>query len=322
MRKQLLSATSVLALAAGALLAQTPAAAPAFEVVSIKAVDMPGAAQVASGKIHAGMKIDAARVDIGLISLMELVCKAYDVKSFQVQGPDWLKSVFGAQRFDIIAKMPEGSNKSQVPQMLQAMLADRFKLVIRKEKKEQSVLALVVAKGGPKLKESAPIEAAALPPEAGGPTAASTGSNQVSIKPNASGAMISDGDGLQQKVSVADGKMHYEITGITMAKFVDTGVTPMVDKPVIDVTDLKGRYDITMDIPMAELMNVARKMGAPVPNAPGGGGADSNRPADAASEPTGSIYGILQSLGLKLEPRKMPIDFIVIEKVEKLPSDN
>jgi uncharacterized protein (TIGR03435 family) len=323
MRKQLLSATSVLALAAGALLAQTPAAAPTFEVVSIKAVDMPGPAQVASGKIHAGMKIDAARVDIGLISLMELICKAYDVKSFQVQGPDWLKSVFGAQRFDIIAKMPEGSNKSQVPQMLQAMLADRFKLVIRKEKKEQSVLALVVAKGGPKLKESAPMEAAP-PPEAGGPTAASTGSSQVSVKANAggTGAVVSDGDGLQQKVSMADGKMHYEITGITMAKFVDTGVTPMVDKPVIDVTDLKGRYDITMDIPMAELMNVARKMGAPVPNSPGGGGADSSRPADAASEPTGSIYGILQSLGLKLEPRKMPIDLIIVEKVEKLPTDN
>jgi uncharacterized protein (TIGR03435 family) len=63
-------------------------------------------------------------------------------------------------------------------------------------------------------------------------------------------------------------------------------------------------------------------MGAPIPNAPGGGGADSSRPADAASEPTGSIYGILQSLGLKLEPRKMPIDFIVVEKVEKLPTDN
>ena len=324
MTKQLFSLAGSLALAAGTVLAQqpaTPPTGPTFDVVSIKAVDMPTPAQVAAGKIHAGMKIDAARVDIGLTSLMELICKAYDVKQYQVRGPEWMKGPLNVQRFDIMAKMPPGATKEQVPQMLQAMLAERFGLVIHKEKKEQPVLALLVDKGGPKLKESAPV--APPPVEPGGPTAASSGSSEVTFKQSGNGGTISDGDGLQQKVSVADGKIHYDITGISMAKFVDSGVTPFVDKPVVDLTDLKGRYDIVMDIPMAEVMAVARRMGANVPpNAGGAGGGEANRPADAADEPTGSIFTILKSLGLKLEARKVPIDLIVVDKVEKMPTDN
>lgn len=318
MKKLFLSATSVLALATGAALAQAPAG-PTFEVASIKAVPMPNAAQVMSGKLHAGMKIDAARVDIGLYTLMQLICKAYDVKEFQVQAPGWLNNGLAAQRFDVIAKMPDGANKDQVPQMLQALLADRFKVVIHKEKKEQSVYALVQAKGGAKLKESEPIPT--LTPAEGGPTAASSGSNQVSVTANAKGAVVSDGEGTQQKMTMGqDGKMHMDISGATISKLAE-GLGPLLDRPVIDMTELKGRYDIALAIPIQELMAAAKKMGVPVPDGPGGG--DAGRPADAASDPSGSsLFQNLQAVGLKLEPRKLPFDIIVIDKAEKLPSDN
>lgn len=323
--KQFLTATGVLALAASAVMAQ-PAAAPAFEVASIKPVDMPTPAQIMSGKIHAGMKIDAARVDIGLTSLQELICKAYDVKPYQVQGPGWLNSQVSAQRFDIIAKMPDGATKEQVPQMLQALLAERFKVAIHHESKEQAVYALVAAKGGMKLKESAPLPAPPAP-EAGGPAAASSGSSEVTFKASSGGGTVSDGEGMQQKVNVSpDGKIHLDFSGITMAKFVQGAVTPFVDRPVVDETGLKGRYEISMEISMADAMAVARKAGAAVPsNAPGatGGSPDAARPADAASDSgTSSIFATLQTLGLKLEPRKMPIDLIVVDKAEKMPTDN
>jgi len=324
MSKQFFATTGALVLAAGALLAQT-APAPTFEVASVKPVDMPTPAQIASGKIHAGMKIDAARVDIGLTSVMELICKAYNVKSYQVQGPSWLSAQVSAQRFDVIAKMPEGATKEQVPQMLQALLADRFKLVVHHDSKEQAVYALVVGKGGPKVKESAPPPAAP-PAEAGGPAAASSGSSQVTIQQTGRGATISDGEGTQQKTSMTpDGKIHLELSGITMEKFVTGAIAPFVDRPVIDLTDLKGRYDINMDITMADAMAAARKAGVAVPNAPAasGGPGDAARPADAASDATpGSIFGTIQSMGLKLEPRKMQLDFIVVEKVEKMPTEN
>jgi len=325
MKHKSLLVSAVLAVSAGLSFAQKPADAPAanalaFEVVSIKPVDMPTQAQILSGKIHAGMKIDAARVDIGLMTLMDLICKAYDVKQYQVQAPDWLKSQtpITGQHYDVIAKMPAGATKEQVPQMLQAMLADRFHLAIHKDKKEQSVYALVVDKGGPKLKESEPLPAAPAA-QPGGPTAASSGSNEVTFKQSGTGGVVSDGE-MQQKVSVADGKIHYDISRITMARFVEAGVAPMVDRPVVDLTDLKGKYDIVMDIPMAEVMNVARRMGVAVPNQ--SGGADSGRPADAAEEPTGSIFTIVKSLGLKLEARKVPIDLIVIDKLDKTPTEN
>jgi uncharacterized protein (TIGR03435 family) len=325
MWKQFLTATGVLALAAGAMMAQTPAV-PAFEVASIKPVDMPTPAQIMSGKIHAGMKIDAARVDIGLTSLMELICKAYDVKPYQVQGPGWLNSQVTAQRFDIIAKMPDGATKEQVPQMLQSLLAERFKLAVHHETKEQAVYVLVAAKGGAKVKESAPLPSAPAS-EGGGPAAASSGSSEVTFKPSGRGGTVSDGEGMQQKVNVSpDGKIHLDFSGITMTKFVLGAITPFVDRPVVDETGLKGRYDISMELSMADAMAAARKAGAAVPaNAPGAASAspDAARPADAASDSgTSSIFATLQTLGLKLEPRKVPIDLVVVDKAEKMPTDN
>ena len=332
MAKGFFTATGVcVALSAAALYAQTPAAAPAFEVASIKAVDMPGPAQAASGKIHVGMKIDAARVDIGLFSLTDLICKAYDVKKFQVSGPDWL----GTQRFDVIAKMPEGATKDQVPQMLQTLLAERFKLIIHKEKKDQSVYALVVAKGGAKMKEAAPLPGAApaapaegaAPTEAGGPAAppASTGSSEVTFKASAGGAVVNDGKGGQQKISMVDGKIHIENSRASMTEFAE-GLSGLVDRPVVDQTELKGFYQMTLELTVQDMMNAARKAGVNVPGAPPSGsaaGADAGRPADAAGDSTpSSIFTSLQNLGLKLEPRKLPVDLIVVDKAEKMPTDN
>jgi uncharacterized protein (TIGR03435 family) len=322
MKTKWFAATSLLALAAGAL-AQTPAAGPSFEVVSIKPVDMPTQAQILSGKLHAGMKIDAARVDIGLTTVMDLICKAYEVKPYQVQGPSWINSQMTAQHFDVMAKMPPGSSKDQVPAMLQTMLAERFGVVIHKEKKEQAVYALVVGKGGPKLKESEPLPAAP-PPEAGGPTAASSGSSEVSIKPMAGGAITSDGETQQKATVTPDGKIRLEIQRATITKLTD-GLIPLVDKPIVDLTELKGRYDMTLELSMQEMMAAARKMGAPVGPAPGGAaaGGDSGRPADAAGDSNGSgVFLAVQALGLKLEPRKLPLDLIVVDKAEKMPSDN
>ena len=97
---------------------------------------------IASGKLHVGMKVDAARVDIGFYSLADLIRTAYRVKAYQVSGPDWIS----AQRFDILAKMPEGATREQVPEMLQVLLAERFRLTIHRETRDHSVYALVAGK--------------------------------------------------------------------------------------------------------------------------------------------------------------------------------
>jgi uncharacterized protein (TIGR03435 family) len=293
-------------LAAGSLLAQTPA----FEVASIKPSEPVTPAMVAAGKLHVGMKIDAKRVDIGNFTLLQLMCKAYDVKSYQVTGPSWLMALNG-QRFDIVANLPEGATKEQVPQMLQALLAERFKLVVHRESKDQAIYAMVVGKGGLKIKES---EEPAAAPDAPGPNPGVTGSSSVSVTQTKGGMVASDGTGKSQKmIPSPDGKsMRLEISGATLAEMAE-GLGPLVDHPVLDMTGLKGKYSMALDISMQDLMNAARAAGAAVPP---------SAPADTASDPSGSVFTSIQALGLKLEPRKTPMAMIVVDKIEKMPTEN
>src|SRR3954451_5144120 len=137
--------------AAAVLDAQAPAAAPAFEVAAIKMAPL-DPAKIMAGKQHVGMTVNTARVEIGSLSLADLIRIAYKIKPYQLSGPDWMT----AQRFDIQAKMPEGATKDQIPQMIQALLADRFKLTIHRDSKEHAIYALVIGKGGGKMKESEP----------------------------------------------------------------------------------------------------------------------------------------------------------------------
>ena len=66
------------------------------------------------------------------------------MKDYQISGPDWMATTL----YDIVARMPEGSNKDDAGAMLKALLEERFKMKAHLEDKEQPVLALVVAKGG------------------------------------------------------------------------------------------------------------------------------------------------------------------------------
>jgi uncharacterized protein (TIGR03435 family) len=324
--RNILSGTLVLALcsiAPQAALAQTPAAATgtalAFEVASIKQAPQITPAMMMSGKIHVGMKIDAARVDIGYWTVMQLICEAYKLKAYQVSGPDWLKNL-QSEHFDVVATMPAGATKEQVPQMLQALLADRFKLAVHNDSKEANVYALVVAKGGLKIKESTPPPP---PTDDDAAKAASTGSNSVAIKTTSNGATVSSGTGETQKMSMApDGKsMRMEISNVTISKLAD-GLAPMLDLPLVDMTGTTARYDVVLDLSMADMMNAARAAGANVPGPPPSASASAN-PADAASDPGGgSIFTAIQSLGMKLEKRKVPLTGIVVDKVEKMPTEN
>ena len=265
------------------------------------------------------MKVNAARVNIGMFSLADLIRVAYKVKSYQVQGPGWLTN----ERFNIVAKLPDGAKEDQVPEMLQTLLAERFKLTIHRQSKEQNVYALVVAKGGHKLKPAEP-EPAAPKPEPTGGTSISTmnGTVRMSGDIQGKGMVVSSGpNGNQTKMTMNNGMMHMENSRMPIAGFVDL-LARFVDKPVVDQTDLKGDYQVGLDLSMEDMKNIARSANVMIPGPGGGGGGDASRPADSASEPTSSVFTSVQQLGLKLEPRKAPIELIVVNHVEKLPTEN
>ena len=334
MRKSFLRAPGLLsAFIATVLLAQAPAPAPEFEVASIKLAPPLEPQKIMAGTMHVGMSVDAARVDIGSMSLTELIRTAYRMKPYQISGPDWMPS----QRFDIMAKIPEGASKDKVPEMLQALLADRFKLTAHRESKERPAYALVVGKNGPKLKEAEPDPAAppaadpAAPPGKGIFVVGSP-EGQVRIEPNRDGrgASISSPQLGQMKVSVGEGgMMRMEFARISMTMLADT-LSRFAGKPVIDMTELKGNYQIALDLSMAEMAGMARAagmgggMGGGMMGGRGAGGGDAGRgPAEAASTPGASqIFEAIQALGLKMDSRKLPIETLVIDHLEKTPTEN
>jgi uncharacterized protein (TIGR03435 family) len=284
---------------------------------------------VASGKLHVGMKIDAGRVDIGFFSLRELIPLAYDVKPFQLVGPDWLS----AQRFDILAKMPDGATKEQVPAMLRALLEERFKLVAHRESREQPVYSLEVAKGGVKFKE---VPAESVPPAPPGKADVVLGNGDQQIRINRAGPaqggtqIISTSNpetGATRITVGAAGQMHMEMERMTMATLAQT-LTPMLDRPVVDHTELKGAFTIAIDLSMQDMMQAARSAGIgaagalPMPGGPAGPvGLDGA--GNQASDPSGgSIFMSVQKLGLRLEKQKAPVETIVVDSVEKNPTEN
>jgi uncharacterized protein (TIGR03435 family) len=304
-----------LLLVAGSAFAQTPAALLAFDVASIKPSGAPDPQKMMSGQMHIGLKITGNTVDIGFQTLGDLIGMAYKVKYYQIQGPDWMTP--GAPRFDIVAKMPEGATKEQMPEMLQTLLADRFKLTVHHSSKDNQVYALIVGKNGVKMKESPPDEPA--PAADGSAPPAATGMT-VKGTPE-SGMTINNGPNGTQKMTMANGMMHLETSKMSMSQFAET-LSRFLDHPVVDMTELKGNYQVALDISMEDMMNAAKAAGMQAPPAGAMGGRGGGA-AEAASDPgVSSLFNNVQQLGLKLESRKSPVESIVIDHLEKVPTEN
>jgi bla regulator protein BlaR1 len=303
-RKLLLAAAGVAAVAGPIVFglmnapqsrAESPAAvspAPAFEVASVK----PNKSSDRGGRIMFG---PGGRFVATNISVKGLIHIAYGVQDFQISGgPPWL----GSDRYDIEAKaegpsegdirnMSEEQRKLEMDRrrlMLQALLAERFKLTLHKESKEAPIYALVVAKNGPKLKE-ATREELAPPPAPADP----------SDKPDPKREFKVKGQGIGMRPGEVSGQ------AVKLSFLADVlSNQPELGRTVLDKTGLKGSYDFT-------LKWTAEGPQGPMFKGPG----DAPPPPD----PNGpSLFTALEEqLGLKLESQKGPVDLLVIDRVEK-----
>jgi uncharacterized protein (TIGR03435 family) len=341
MLQKLRKVTICLVLTALAAFSQTK---PAFEVATIKPSPPMDPAKIAAalqagGKMPIGANVEFLRAEYLYLDLRSLMTLAYGVKPYQITGPDWMAT----EHFDIVAKMPEGSKKEDAPKMLQTLLEERFKLTTHRASAEHPVLALVVAKGGPKLKASAekPVAIDENAPLKPGESKmdGSTGPVRVKVDMTTGGSVIDMG--LQGKMAFrldpAKGMLHLDFSMTTMTGFADM-VTQLFaqlggtgGRQVVDMTGIQGNYDATVDLGLAEIIAMARAAGADIPaggpaGAPGGpgGGGRGNAPA-VASDPGGggtSLTDAVQSMGLKLESRKATVDQLIVDHIEKSPTEN
>jgi uncharacterized protein (TIGR03435 family) len=271
----------------------------AFEVASIKPAEPLSAERMMAGQQHISVNVDAARVDFSDVSLAELIRAAYRVKLYQISGPDWMTTA----RFDVVAKLPEGSKSDQVPEMMQTLLEERFHLVLHNSSKEMPVYALVVGKEGSKLKESVPDDGT---DGAGAPAGGRSGmgaSPMSTSGPNGSSTMLAGPNGL-----------HVSLKNMTVASMLDW-LSRFTDRPVVDQTGLAGRYDLDLDVSRDEMLNAARGAGMVIDAA--------RRAPEGATDPGGdSVFGSVQKAGLKLEPRRLPLTLLVVDRLDKTPTEN
>lgn len=208
-------------------------------------------------------------------SLEDLICFAYSVQKSQiVNAPGWVESV----RYDITA-VPEQEGVPSVDQlrsMVRKMITERFKIAFHKDKKELSAYVLSVAKTGSKLK----------------PT---------QIKGNLPGLGF-------RPVSVG---LAFNAINATTQDFAVFLQSVLLDRPVVDKTEIQGRYDIQCTFSPDETM-----FGGHPPRLP------KQDDGTASIEQAPNFFDALQQgVGLKMTAEKTPVDVLVLDHVEK-PSDN
>ena len=258
--------------------------------------------------------------------MLELLTRAFGVGNDQISAPAWVRE-YGPTFYEIQATMPLATTKEQFQSMLQNLLAERFHLVVHHETRNFSGYELVVAKGGPKLKEVTPDPQATAAAATQHPT---FGKYVRVVMPPGPQTMVSTSSGTErvqyQEKSMADlaaglGDMVSQALG---ADFVADATLPRAR--VIDKSGLTGKYDFTLEFACLGCRGIARMANLPV-LAAARTQADA-LPTAAAGEPEGgglpTIFGALEKqLGLKLEKVKdVPVDVIVIDRVDRVPIEN
>jgi uncharacterized protein (TIGR03435 family) len=273
---------------------QTAAAKLEFEVASIKLSPPPDPRGTTIGW-HGGPDSDDPGMFRGQnLNLLNLITMAYSVKTFQVNAPEWAVT----QKFNIDAKIPPGTTKEQFHAMLQNLLIDRFKLAVHHESKDVAKYDLVLAKNGPKLKESA-VETARKDPNAPPPPAPPR-----RFPTDNKGCPVLPSLGYEIMTSSSAGLYGWYEPKYSMEMFA-SWLSGSLGKPVTDATGLKGQYEISL-------------CWAPDSPSPARAGASTALLPDG---PT-MIDAVQDQLGLRLEAKRGPADFLVVDHIEKLPTEN
>jgi uncharacterized protein (TIGR03435 family) len=180
-------------------------AAPAFEAASVK-VSATGSGGEGAGSGREMVTPSPAGITMRNVHLKSVIQWAYHLQAIQVSGPAWLDE----NRYDVVAKAAGEVPADQQRVMLQALLAQRFKLACHPETKAMPAYVLTVAKGGHKMKKS----------ETEG---------EMELKPSGNNRMVAS------------------FSKVTVAQLAEFASSPL-QGVVVDQTGLKGGYDFTLDL--------------------------------------------------------------------------
>jgi uncharacterized protein (TIGR03435 family) len=268
--------------------------APSFEVASVKpasptasAISCSGGPGTASPGIWR-----CSNVPLGF-----LISFAHGFEAYQFRPND----PCCRDRVDLTAKVPEGTTKKQFERMIQTLLEERFKLKLHYERKEMAIYELTVGEKGPKLKESAPD--ASSEPEFPWTSSPSTmGKDGYPVFPAG-------------RAGLAGPNGHYRWTGFALStQDIAKTLSEQLGRPVVDATGLKGKYDVDLKWVKDLNFELSERAKAEILEQVG------DLP-DTRSGPT-LVRAIQDQLGLKLTSKTGPGDIVVLDHLEKVPTDN
>jgi uncharacterized protein (TIGR03435 family) len=288
-------------------LIQAQAPAPlAFEVASIRVANRepPSRPFPAGGDIKGGPGTeDPTRISYTWVLVRRLLMTAFGLPLDQISGSDW---VMGQDaRFDIVANVPGGATKDQANEMLLNLLKERFHLTFHREKKDFDLYTLTVAKGGPKLKDA--VIPDGPPPEAPQPGTIATRAPL-------------DRDGFPQLPAGrgnAQGVTNNGVSRFTFRMSTPQSLLSMLQfnlgpSRTVDKTGLTGKYDFTLEFSAAGL-----------PGPMGRGGLNAAPGADDTSDSAPNLFTALEKqLGLKLEKGETQLEVVVVDHMDKTPTEN
>lgn len=280
---------------------QTPDSELTFEVASVKPAP-PGSGGRGGGVgIRGGPgTADPGQITYTHILLKKILMDAYGMKDYQISGPDWLVT----ERYDIIAKIPEGTTKDQSNFMLRSLLKERFNLMYHSESRDLAVYELVVAKNGWKLNAAAAADDAPSAP--GTPVRMTPDKDGFPDLPAGSANMVGVNSNGRMRVAA---RMQ-PISGLI------NELESMLDRHILDKTGLTGKYDFKLQFSTEGLGgNFARVMSAQAP--------PTATPVETQNHGGVSLFAAVQDqLGLKLESKKDRIDYLIIDHIDKVPTEN
>jgi uncharacterized protein (TIGR03435 family) len=298
-----------------AALAQAPPAIR-FEVASIRPaepgfleLDNPSFVAYRAGKATSFCEIciSGTHYDYYRAPLKELIGEAFRIDSRLVVAPDWLNQP-SVTMFAIHALMPEGATKKQIPEMLKALLEERFHLVAHFATAEQTGYSLVVAKNGPKLKPPREMDRSVcgswvegIPLSDGSPhlicqSTREEGDRTVRTVMNLNGEF---GPMLSEMSRGETFDTHTEYFRITMPQLAEnlardlSTVTPHGGTvvQVVDKTGIGGPWNVVIDKSLGDL-----------------------------ALPT--VSASLEKQGLRLEKTSVPTQKLIVDKVDRVPTEN
>ena len=225
--------------------AAAEAQSPAFEVATIRPLE-------AGVRTPSSMTVTPSRVDIVGYRLTALLFEVFKVPTYQLVYPEALRDASNP-RFEIHATIPAGAARAQLPQMLQALLRDRFGMVTHVESRTLPAYDLVVVAGGSKMREVEPLDERSkeFPPEPGGKTISDTLSgpsdDQVRQMAILIGMRTITGRSMYEQRFTANRTTELNAVRMSMAELASL-LTMNVDRPVIDRTGLAGVYQFKVEL--------------------------------------------------------------------------